>query len=265
MAWLRFKFVFGSLFRKTIPLRFHIHRYLTDLAAQVLIHSLTLPGDAAGRTSASASMADRGKIAQAIIDSCLPRVLGCCRSPLLQGGALGSILDFFNTLSFMFPAGSGGGDVGSKLIEQLLDVSALQRVVGTPGCRTVLATLAKCVASLAVVAGASESDRVVQGFVPILREAVANKQQLAQDRAACTRVELALLSLGEIGKWLKWLEAETISMPGLCASSVNAVTLVNAVPTPPVPQTNYGHLNNVKISQGATSTWRRPLRGPTRG
>ncbi|CAD7955472.1 unnamed protein product [Amoebophrya sp. A25] len=158
--------------------------YLTDLAVQVLINALKSP--------VGTSVA----ISEVIAQRCLPGILHCTRSPLLQGGALNSILEFFSEISYH----SENRNLNLKsLFQQLMDVQSLrdsEKLTTAAAVRTVIANIAKCIAALAIVS--QGIDTLIQDFASVLGPA-SSPEQPPPDLLS---VELALLSLGEMGKFV---------------------------------------------------------------
>eukprot|EP00392_Amoebophrya_sp_AT5.2_P010507 g10569.t1 len=175
--------------------------YLTDLAIQVLINSL---GSPAGMNSV--------KISEVVAQRCLPGILNCTRSPLLQGGALNSILKFLNKISFQ-SQNLQLLDV-SQLYKQLMQTQPiLERAPSAQAARNVVRNLAKCVAALAIVSPSVGS--ILNDFVTQLQEQLhlcvggedkdsggAVDQQAGVDDQLRLSIELALLCLGEVGKFV---------------------------------------------------------------
>mmetsp|Transcript_95411 Transcript_95411/g.199626 ORF Transcript_95411/g.199626 Transcript_95411/m.199626 type:complete len:1263 (-) Transcript_95411:119-3907(-) len=139
--------------------------YITDLCVQVAVQTLiTSP-----------------QLAPTVATKCVPAVLTVCRSPLLQGSALDSILNFLSRLA-QYPQ--------HVPFKQLADVSVVA-TAQAQAQRQVVATLAKGLAAVVVGSPQSVQQEAIQGFVSQVRSG-----------AAPVEVELALLALGESGKFL---------------------------------------------------------------
>ncbi|CAK0901802.1 unnamed protein product, partial [Prorocentrum cordatum] len=158
--------------------------YITDLCVQVAVQVLD---------SAPA-------VAPAVVEKCVPAVLTVCRSPLLQGSALDSILSFLSRI-----ARHREHCPFERLRQQLSDTSVVASAQAQAQ-RHVIGTLAK---GLAAVVSSSAQDvqaAAVQHFLGTI-------QQCAPSPApeAVQQVELSLLALGETGKY-----TDLSSTPGFC-------------------------------------------------
>eukprot|EP00397_Hematodinium_sp_SG-2012_P004830 GEMP01004844.1.p1 GENE.GEMP01004844.1~~GEMP01004844.1.p1 ORF type:complete len:1220 (+),score=245.97 GEMP01004844.1:145-3804(+) len=142
--------------------------YLTDLAVQVMHNSfsVTLPAT------------------NGVLETSIQEVLKILRSPLLQGGALESILQLLSLVARKNPA------LASELFNQLADVSDVPP--NPQGARQTIATLARCLALFAVEADSASMQGRISSFLSVL-SAPVNKTNLHQ-------VELSTLALGEMGK-----------------------------------------------------------------
>ncbi|CAD7966867.1 unnamed protein product [Amoebophrya sp. A120] len=200
--------------------------YLTDLAVQVVINSLN--------STTGGSVA----VSEVIAQKCLPNILNCTRSPLLQGGALVSILTFLNTISYQeeevgtngqpakktkltgvtsSAANSNSSPVGSMLClytnsttqqashsnsvyRQLTLVEpVIERAPTTQAARNTIANLAKCVAALAIVSPHLH-EIVLENCANLTEIGSTSADHQTADEVTKFQTELALLSLGEIGK-----------------------------------------------------------------
>nr|CAG4638230.1 EOG090X00HY [Cyclestheria hislopi] len=145
----------------------------TDLhIAQLTLHMLT-------------SVAHKQRtalLAVGISNMILPEVLSLLRSPLLQGVALVSLLQFLQALVESNPSGSGLGY--RDLLSLLMNLASVQGLH-----KTAYHSVAQAVASLAVTQPVNESLSLVQNFL----------QEAQRPRSDWQHI-FALLCMGEIGK-----------------------------------------------------------------
>nr|CAG4640607.1 EOG090X00HY [Eulimnadia texana] len=121
-------------------------------------------------------------LAGGVSNSILPEVLNLLKSPLLQGGALTSLLEFLQALAESNPSGSGLGY--KDLLSQLVNLAS------QPGLhKTAYHSLAQAVASLAVTQKSNDALNLVQNFL----------QEAQRPRSDWQHI-FALLCMGEIGK-----------------------------------------------------------------
>mmetsp|Transcript_51394 Transcript_51394/g.135553 ORF Transcript_51394/g.135553 Transcript_51394/m.135553 type:complete len:1241 (+) Transcript_51394:52-3774(+) len=146
--------------------------YITDLCIQVI-----------------EALVRRSGVAAQIAELCLPRILTVCRSPLLQGAALESILRLLSNL-FQFPEHFPF----DALFDQLTDLSMLQDQQAQAS-RHVVATLSKALAQLVLRADPSTKQRTFSIFGQCLSSPADTG-----DAQVALRCELYLLTIGEIGK-----------------------------------------------------------------
>jgi cullin-associated NEDD8-dissociated protein 1 len=147
--------------------------YITDLCVQVADKVLESNQD----------------LANVVVEKDLPAVLQVCRSPLLQGGALDSILRFLARV-----AQHHQHCPFDRFLKELSDTSVIASAQAQAQ-RHVIGTLAK---GLAAVVSSSQKDvqsRAVQHFL-------GNIQKSAGSPEAIHQTELALLTLGETGKYM---------------------------------------------------------------
>jgi cullin-associated NEDD8-dissociated protein 1 len=158
--------------------------YITDLCVQVAVQVLnTAP-----------------QTAPAVIEKCVPPVLNVCRSPLLQGSALDSILHFLSKVAQQREACPF-----AQLRQELSNTSVVSSAQAQAQ-RHVIGTLAK---GLAAVLSSSTSDlRVssIQHFLQIIQGCSATPAP-----EAVLQCELSLLALGETGKY-----TDLSQTPGFC-------------------------------------------------
>jgi cullin-associated NEDD8-dissociated protein 1 len=157
--------------------------YITELCVQVADQILETTG-----------------MAPAVIEKCVPAVMNVCRSPLLQGGALDSILHFLSRV-----AQHRAHCPFERLRQELSDTSVVANSQAQAQ-RHVIGTLAK---GLASVISASEKDvqeQAVRHFLSAVQDcpAAPGPEQVQQ-------CELALLALGETGKYM-----DLSGTPGFC-------------------------------------------------
>jgi len=148
--------------------------YITDLCVQVAIQVL----------------ANAPALAPTVIEKCVPAVLNVCRSPLLQGSALDSILLFLSRV-----AQHREHCPFERLRQELSDTSVVANAQGQAQ-RHVIGTLAK---GLAAVVSSSAQDVQVQAithFLGVIRQCSSSPAP-----EAIQQCELSLLALGETGKY----------------------------------------------------------------
>lgn len=140
------------------------------------------------------------QLAPAVVEKCVPAVLGVCRSSLLQGGALDSILHFLGRV-----AQHRAHCPFERLRQELSDTSFLVSAQAQAQ-RHVIGTLAK---GLAAVVSSSAKDvqaGAIRGFLQNIQESAA-----ATGPEAVQQCELSLLALGETGKYM-----DLSGTPGFC-------------------------------------------------
>merc|ERR1712151_1107686 len=149
--------------------------YITDLCVQV----------------ADQVLVSAPQMAQPIVDKCLPAVLQVCRSSLLQGSALDSILRFLGRIAAFHqhcPYERFRQELSDTSVVASLQAQAQRHVIGT---------LAKGLA--AVVSSSSDAVKkdAVNQFLMIVEQCGSSS-----DGNASAQCELALLALGETGKYM---------------------------------------------------------------
>eukprot|EP00440_Ansanella_granifera_P031831 gb/GFBE01034542.1/.p1 GENE.gb/GFBE01034542.1/~~gb/GFBE01034542.1/.p1 ORF type:complete len:1280 (+),score=324.01 gb/GFBE01034542.1/:1-3840(+) len=158
--------------------------YITDLCVQIAVQALmTAP-----------------QMAPTVIERCVPAVLTVCRSPLLQGSALDSILNFLSRV-----AKHRDHCPFDKLRQELSNTSVVASSQAQAQ-RHVIGTLAK---GLAAVIGSSAPD-VQQASVQHFLESVKQNSGNPAPEAV-HQCELSLLALGETGKY-----SDLSGVPGFC-------------------------------------------------
>jgi len=159
--------------------------YITDLCVQIAIQALT--------TAAATT-------APTVAAKIVPAVLTVCRSPLLQGSALDSILNFLSLVARQ------RGLIPFESLRQELSDTSVVASAQAQAQRHVIGTLAK---GLAAVITSSTPD-VQQGAVQHFLESV-KKTSGGATPEAIHQCELSLLVLGETGKY-----ADLSAVPGFC-------------------------------------------------
>jgi len=158
--------------------------YITDLCVQVVDQILeTSP-----------------QMAPAVVEKCVPAVLNVCRSPLLQGGALDSILHFLSKV-----AQQRAHCPFDRLRQELSDTSVVASAQAQAQ-RHVIATLAKGLAAIVSASARDVQMPAIQHFLSTIQECPANPP--ADVAHQC---ELSLLALGETGKYM-----DLSQTPGFC-------------------------------------------------
>eukprot|EP00931_Biecheleriopsis_adriatica_P101392 TRINITY_DN76542_c0_g1_i1.p1 TRINITY_DN76542_c0_g1~~TRINITY_DN76542_c0_g1_i1.p1 ORF type:complete len:1272 (-),score=340.55 TRINITY_DN76542_c0_g1_i1:76-3891(-) len=158
--------------------------YITDLCVQIAVQVLS----------------SAPQMAPAVVERCVPAALTVCRSPLLQGSALDSMLTFFSNI-----AQHKDHCPFEKLRQELSNTSVVASAQAQAQ-RHVIGTLAKCLA--AVIA---HSDQEVQkaAVVHFLESVKQTSKNPAVE--AVHQCELSLLTLGESGKY-----ADLSGVAGFC-------------------------------------------------
>lgn len=149
--------------------------YITDLCVQVVDQVLE----------------NCPPMAPTVVEKCLPAVLQVCRSPLLQGGALDSILRFLAAV-----AKHQQHCPFERFRQELSDTSVVANAQAQAQ-RHVIATLAK---GLAAVISSSPLDvqiRATQHFLHTIQQSGASPTP-----PVAQQCELSLLVLGETGKYM---------------------------------------------------------------
>eukprot|EP00930_Biecheleria_cincta_P085975 TRINITY_DN75343_c0_g1_i1.p1 TRINITY_DN75343_c0_g1~~TRINITY_DN75343_c0_g1_i1.p1 ORF type:complete len:1277 (-),score=337.39 TRINITY_DN75343_c0_g1_i1:197-4027(-) len=158
--------------------------YITDLCVQIAVQALdTAP-----------------HMAPAVIERCVPAVLTVCRSPLLQGSALDSILNFLSRV-----AQHREHCPFEKLRQELSNTSVVASAQAQAQ-RHVIGTLAKGLAAVTRSSAPDVQKAAVQHFLDSVKQTSGNEALEAMHQC-----ELSLLALGETGKY-----ADLSGMPGFC-------------------------------------------------
>jgi cullin-associated NEDD8-dissociated protein 1 len=113
------------------------------------------------------------------------QILLLARSPLLQGAALNSMLEFFKSLVAANLPGLGQKDLLKLLVDPVLSPS------GASIHKQGRASIAKCVAALVVTQSPAEAQNVVSQFASHLKP---------NDSSTAHQQTFSLLVIGEIGK-----------------------------------------------------------------
>jgi len=157
--------------------------YITELCVQVADQILETTG-----------------MAPAVIEKCVPAVLTVCRSPLLQGGALDSILHFLSRV-----AQHRAHCPFERLRKELTDLSSVASAQAQAQ-RHVIGTLAKGLAAVVSSSAKDVQDQAVRHFLTVVQE--TSSTPAPEQVQHC---ELALLALGETGKYM-----DLSATPGFC-------------------------------------------------
>merc|ERR1712176_457066 len=136
-------------------------------------------------------------MAPAVIEQCVPAVLNVCRSPLLQGSALDSILLFLSKVAHHRDL--------ERLRQELSDTSFLTSAQAQAQ-RHVIGTLAKGLAAIVSASAKDVQTKAVQHFLATIQQAGATPSA-----EAVHQTELSLLALGETGKY-----TDLSATPGFC-------------------------------------------------
>jgi len=158
--------------------------YITDLCVQVAIQVLE----------------NSPQMAPAVVEKCVPAVLSVCRSPLLQGSALDSILLFLSRV-----AQHREHCPFERLRQELSDTSVVANAQAQAQ-RHVIGTLAKGLAAIVAASAGDVQAKTVQHFLGIVRQTSASPSA-----EAVQQCELSLLALGETGKY-----TDLSQTPGFC-------------------------------------------------
>lgn len=158
--------------------------YITDLCVQV----------------ANEVLDSSPAVAPAVIEKCVPAVLSVCRSPLLQGSALDSILSFLSRV-----ARHRDHCPFERLRQQLSDTSVVASAQ-PQAQRHVIGNLAKGLASVVSSSAKDVQASAVQHFLGNIQKCAPNPTP-----EAVQQCELSLLALGETGKY-----ADLSATPGFC-------------------------------------------------
>jgi len=130
-------------------------------------------------------------MAPAVIEKCVPAVLNVCRSPLLQGGALDSILHFLSRV-----AQHRAHCPFERLRQELSDTSFLASAQAQAQ-RHVIGTLAKGLAAVVSSSAKDVQTGAIRHFLVAIQESPS-----APTPEGVQQCELALLALGETGKYM---------------------------------------------------------------
>lgn len=158
--------------------------YITDLCVQVAVQAL----------------AAQPQLAPVVVQKCVPAVLNVCRSALLQGSALESILHFLSRV-----AQHSQHCPFERLRSELSDTSIVA-TAQAQAQRQVIATLAKGLAAVVIASAPDVRDQAIKGFLAKIQQCSAVAQPEAVQQA-----ELSLLALGESGKY-----TDLSGVPGFC-------------------------------------------------
>lgn len=139
-------------------------------------------------------------MAAAVVEKCVPAVLNVCRSPLLQGGALDSILSFLSRV-----AQHRAQCPFDKLRQELSNTSVVASAQAQAQ-RHIIGNLAK---GLAAIVSSSAQDVQQQTVTHLLR--VIQESPSSPSPEQVQQCELALLALGETGK-----QMDLSSTSGFC-------------------------------------------------
>mmetsp|Transcript_74560 Transcript_74560/g.230433 ORF Transcript_74560/g.230433 Transcript_74560/m.230433 type:complete len:1277 (+) Transcript_74560:76-3906(+) len=148
--------------------------YITDLCVQVAIQVLE----------------SSPQMAPVVIEKCVPAVLVVCRSPLLQGSALDSILLFLSRV-----AQHRDHCPFEKLRQDLSDTSVVASAQAQAQ-RHVIGTLAKGLAAIVAASAKDVQAKAVQFFLGSVQKCSGSATP-----EAIQQCELSLLALGETGKY----------------------------------------------------------------
>jgi len=134
--------------------------------------------------------------APVVAKTCMASVLTLCRSPILQGHTLVSILDFFGHVvdhPQHFPH--------KQVFTELSDVSpSCQATTSSHTARQILSTLAKCLAQFVVKSPAKTQTDAIKGWLKQLTSASGKEVGGASNMVKVREIELAVLALGETGR-----------------------------------------------------------------
>ncbi|CAE7627941.1 CAND1 [Symbiodinium pilosum] len=158
--------------------------YITDLCVQIAVQVL----------------ATSPRMAPQVIERCVPAVLTVCRSPLLQGSALDSILNFLSRV-----AQHREHCPFEKLRQELSNTSVIASAQAQAQ-RHVIGTLAKGLAAVTAASAPDVQKAAVQHFLESVKKTSGNPAQEVMHQC-----ELSLLALGETGKY-----ADLSGVPGFC-------------------------------------------------
>lgn len=150
--------------------------YITDLCVQVAVQGLQACP----------------QLAPVVVEKCMPAVLTVCRSPLLQGSALDSILNFLSK------AAQHNQHCPFDRLRRELSDTAVVASAQAQAQRHVIGTMAKGLAAVIHASSAQVQDSAVQHFLNKVRQC-ANAVGLEGSTQQC---ELSLLALGETGKYM---------------------------------------------------------------
>eukprot|EP00929_Paragymnodinium_shiwhaense_P075115 TRINITY_DN3840_c0_g2_i1.p1 TRINITY_DN3840_c0_g2~~TRINITY_DN3840_c0_g2_i1.p1 ORF type:complete len:1278 (-),score=399.72 TRINITY_DN3840_c0_g2_i1:105-3938(-) len=158
--------------------------YITDLCVQV----------------ADQVLESAPQMAPNIVDKCVPAVLHVCRSPLLQGSALDSILRFLARV-----ARHHQHCPFERFRQELSDTSVVAKAQAQAQ-RHVIGTLAKGLAAVVSSSAPDVQSRAIQHFLSTIQSCSSSSSL-----EGFQQCELALLALGETGKYM-----DLSGTPGFC-------------------------------------------------
>eukprot|EP00441_Pelagodinium_beii_P034026 CAMPEP_0197642028 /NCGR_PEP_ID=MMETSP1338-20131121/15800_1 /TAXON_ID=43686 ORGANISM="Pelagodinium beii, Strain RCC1491" /NCGR_SAMPLE_ID=MMETSP1338 /ASSEMBLY_ACC=CAM_ASM_000754 /LENGTH=1271 /DNA_ID=CAMNT_0043215093 /DNA_START=14 /DNA_END=3826 /DNA_ORIENTATION=+ len=158
--------------------------YITDLCVQIAVQALTTAP----------------QVAPTVVQKCVPAVLTVCRSPLLQGSALDSILNFLSRLA------KHRDHCPFDSLRQELSNTSVVASAQAQAQRHVIGTLAKGLAAVISSSAPDVQQAAVNHFLESVKKTSGNPAPEAMQQC-----ELSLLVLGETGKY-----ADLSAVPGFC-------------------------------------------------
>mmetsp|Transcript_3606 Transcript_3606/g.5600 ORF Transcript_3606/g.5600 Transcript_3606/m.5600 type:complete len:1280 (-) Transcript_3606:211-4050(-) len=158
--------------------------YITDLCVQIAVQALITAPQMAG----------------VVIERCVPAVLTVCRSPLLQGSALDSILNFLSRVA------QHRDQCPFEKLRQELSNTSVVLSFQAQAQRHVIGTLAKGLAAVTASSAPEVQQGAVQHFLSVVQQTSGNAAP-----EAVHQCELSLLALGETGKY-----TDLSGVPGFC-------------------------------------------------
>lgn len=160
--------------------------YITDLCVQIAVQTLDTNPQMGG----------------VVIERCVPAVLTVCRSPLLQGSALDSILKFLSKVA------TYRAECPFEKLRQELSNTSVVASAQAQAQRHVIGTLAKGLAAVITSSAPDIQQAAVQHFLAIVQQFNPPTEPPTEAVHQC---ELSLLTLGETGKY-----NDFSAVPGFC-------------------------------------------------